>query len=165
MNTNKNDFMASTATQNASFAPISFAKDASNPFMAQMSSNPFTVNLKPRDFIPTVEKTGFPTTFNNAYTSSTNSGYTSEESMPLAKDSHSDKESDEKYKTEMCKNWIETKSCRYGKKCQFAHGYEELMAHKSDNKLRTKNCRTFYKTKICNYGSRCMFRHEHRHYN
>jgi len=80
-----------------------------------------------------------------------------------------DKDQSEKYKTEMCKNWIETRSCRYGKKCQFAHGYEELAAFKAaahtGDKLRTKNCRTFYKDKICNYGSRCMFRHEHRHFN
>lgn len=27
-----------------------------------------------------------------------------------------------KFKTEMCKNWIEQGFCRYGNKCQFAHG-------------------------------------------
>lgn len=27
-----------------------------------------------------------------------------------------------KFKTEMCKNWIEQGYCRYGTKCQFAHG-------------------------------------------
>ena len=30
------------------------------------------------------------------------------------------------YKTEMCKNWIETAKCRYEDKCRFAHGQEEL---------------------------------------
>ena len=67
----------------------------------------------------------------------------------------------------MCKNWIENSHCRYGKKCQFAHGHDELeqarIAAGIDDKTRTKNCRTFYKEKVCNYGSRCMFRHEHRH--
>ncbi len=32
-----------------------------------------------------------------------------------------------KYKTEMCKNWIEIGVCRYGNKCQFAHGDFELL--------------------------------------
>ncbi|CAN6484680.1 unnamed protein product [Victoria cruziana] len=30
------------------------------------------------------------------------------------------------YKTEMCRSWDETTSCRYGTKCLFAHGKEEL---------------------------------------
>lgn len=70
----------------------------------------------------------------------------------------------------MCKNWIENNECRYGNKCQFAHGKEELcifraaIAAKTSDKRRTKNCRVFYKEKHCMYGSRCMFRHEHRHY-
>ena len=33
------------------------------------------------------------------------------------------------YKREMCKNWTEAGFCRYGSKCQYAHGAEEL----SDN--------------------------------
>jgi len=32
-----------------------------------------------------------------------------------------------KYKTEMCKNWIEFGFCRYGPKCQFAHGSTEMI--------------------------------------
>ena len=30
------------------------------------------------------------------------------------------------YKIEMCKNWTEVGYCRYGKKCQYAHGCDEL---------------------------------------
>jgi tristetraprolin len=30
------------------------------------------------------------------------------------------------YKTELCRSWEEKGSCRYGTKCQFAHGEEEL---------------------------------------
>lgn len=75
-------------------------------------------------------------------------------------------EQEQKYKTELCKNWIEVGVCRYGKKCRFAHGYEELsdqlMSKVCNDKLKTKNCRTFYQEKICLYGSRCLFRHEHR---
>lgn len=32
-----------------------------------------------------------------------------------------------KYKTEMCKNWVETGKCNYGEKCKFAHGKNELV--------------------------------------
>ncbi len=32
------------------------------------------------------------------------------------------------YKTEICKNWIENGYCRYGKKCQYAHGSKQLVA-------------------------------------
>ena len=73
-----------------------------------------------------------------------------------------------KYKTELCKNWIEIGVCRYDKKCKFAHGYNELsnylMSKVNNEKLKTKNCRSFYHEKYCLYGSRCMFRHEHRAY-
>jgi tristetraprolin len=30
------------------------------------------------------------------------------------------------YKTELCRSWEEKGSCRYGAKCQFAHGEDEL---------------------------------------
>lgn len=30
------------------------------------------------------------------------------------------------YKTRHCENWLKVGSCRYGRKCQFAHGMEEL---------------------------------------
>jgi len=74
---------------------------------------------------------------------------------------------DGKYKTELCKNWIETARCRFEDKCRFAHGQEELtMAaiQAYNTQYKSKNCRTFYNTKSCMYGTRCMFRHEHRTY-
>lgn len=30
------------------------------------------------------------------------------------------------YKTELCRSWEEKGTCRYGSKCQFAHGQDEL---------------------------------------
>ena len=74
---------------------------------------------------------------------------------------------DGNYKTELCKNWIETAKCRYESKCRFAHGQEELTVaaiNCYNEKFKSKNCRTFYQTKQCMYGTRCMFRHEHRSY-
>ena len=72
---------------------------------------------------------------------------------------------DGKYKTELCKNWIETAKCRYEQFCSFAHGQHELTKAAVNNYnvlFKSKNCRTFYQTKSCPYGQRCMFRHEHR---
>ena len=72
---------------------------------------------------------------------------------------------DKKYKSELCKNWIETSYCRYESRCRFAHGQHELteaaMVSYND-KFKSKNCRTFYQTNFCMYGPRCIFRHEHR---
>ena len=134
-----------------------------------MASNPFAVNVTGKEFVPRVDITPLKMVLKSSFTPSTSSGYTSEESMTATKDSQgAEKVSEEKYKTEMCKNWMETDTCRYGNKCQFAHGKEELdifRSSKKDDNKRTKNCRVFYKEKQCMYGSRCMFRHEHRHYN
>jgi len=107
---------------------------------------------------------------NKTFAPSANSTRASDESMTVSEESTNDvKATAQKYKTELCKNWIENNHCRYGKKCQFAHGKEELATYKAaantEEKMRTKNCRTFYKEKQCSYGGRCMFRHEHRHFN
>lgn len=71
-----------------------------------------------------------------------------------------------KFKTEMCKNWIEAGTCRYGNKCQFSHGEQELIGKKepSDQKYKTKSCESFSDTRFCPYGNRCLFRHEDRQF-
>lgn len=81
------------------------------------------------------------------------------------------------YKTELCRSWEEKGSCRYGPKCQFAHGEEEIRkvarhpkvglceahCHSSNpNKLaqyKTEICRTFWVSGSCPYGKRCCFIH------
>lgn len=137
-----------------------------NPFETQIKSNPFSVNCKA--FVPTAEITPFKMSVNSTFTpSNASSGYTSEESTQASTSAQREQKVDATlYKSEMCKNWIETNHCRYGSKCQFAHGNAELaiFAQASKRGQRTKNCRVFYKEKQCMYGSRCMFRHEHRHY-
>lgn len=166
MNFTNNTFTPTAMTQNASFVPTQFARGATNPFSTQINSSTFDITQSPRDFIPSAEKTGLPVAMINNLMQQVNIDYTTEQSMTPAEDCDTEhSRPEEKYKTELCKNWVEnpTRKCRYGKKCQFAHGYEELAAHKVEaERMRTKNCRTFYKTKICNYGSRCLFRHEHR---
>ena len=69
-----------------------------------------------------------------------------------------------KYKTEMCKNWLELGKCNYGKKCKFAHGKHEMMEKSVTNRCRykSKNCNSFFTSTFCPYGVRCMFAHEQR---
>ena len=49
---------------------------------------------------------------------------------------------DDKYKTEMCRNWVQTGTCRYGDKCQFAHGYSDMRARRLPAQYKTRVCRT-----------------------
>lgn len=64
------------------------------------------------------------------------------------------------YKTELCRSFQETSFCRYGAKCQFAHGEHELRTVQRHPKYKTAMCRSFMKTGTCNYGERCHFVHE-----
>ncbi|PFH49198.1 hypothetical protein AMATHDRAFT_5090 [Amanita thiersii Skay4041] len=63
------------------------------------------------------------------------------------------------YKTELCRSWEEKGSCRYGAKCQFAHGEEELRKVARHPKYKTEICRTFWVSGSCPYGKRCCFIH------
>ena len=63
------------------------------------------------------------------------------------------------YKTEMCKKFVSTGSCRYGAKCQFAHGPEELRCISRHPLYQTSPCKTFELTGYCAFGNRCRFVH------
>lgn len=63
------------------------------------------------------------------------------------------------YKTELCRSWEEKGSCRYGPKCQFAHGEDELRKVQRHPKYKTEICRTFWVSGSCPYGKRCCFIH------
>ncbi|XP_077468114.1 uncharacterized protein LOC144083857 [Stigmatopora argus] len=65
-----------------------------------------------------------------------------------------------RYKTELCRGFQETGSCKYGTKCQFAHGEAELRGMFRHPKYKTEPCRTFYNFGYCPYGTRCHFIHE-----
>jgi hypothetical protein len=63
------------------------------------------------------------------------------------------------YKTELCRSWEEKNTCRYGAKCQFAHGEDEIRKVSRHPKYKTEICRTFWVSGSCPYGKRCCFIH------
>ncbi|CAJ1066321.1 mRNA decay activator protein ZFP36L1 [Xyrichtys novacula] len=64
-----------------------------------------------------------------------------------------------RYKTELCRTFEESGTCKYGAKCQFAHGMEELRGLSRHPKYKTEPCRTFHTIGFCPYGARCHFIH------
>lgn len=64
------------------------------------------------------------------------------------------------YKTELCKRFSEFGNCRYGAKCQFAHGIAELRHVVRHPKYKTTKCKSYWGSGHCPYGSRCRFIHE-----
>lgn len=78
--------------------------------------------------------------------------------------SNSDKEK-VKYKTELCKNWLEKGKCSYSVRCRFAHGPHELVqapVEKPVDDYKKKPCVGFLENSYCPYGVRCLFIHEER---
>ncbi len=64
-----------------------------------------------------------------------------------------------RYKTELCRPFEENATCKYGDKCQFAHGMHELRSLSRHPKYKTELCRTFHTIGFCPYGPRCHFIH------
>ena len=64
-----------------------------------------------------------------------------------------------RYKTELCRPYQETGFCKYGEKCQFAHGTHELRVIPKHPKFKTELCRTYHANGYCPYGLRCHFIH------
>jgi len=65
-----------------------------------------------------------------------------------------------RYKTELCQTFVATGVCRYGAKCQFAHGKDDLNPIIRHPKYKTEICKTFSTTGQCPYGKRCRFVHQ-----
>lgn len=64
-----------------------------------------------------------------------------------------------KFKTEMCRNWS-LGLCKFGDKCAFAHGLEDLRGKSKFTNYKTKDCKQFHEVGYCQYGSRCQFKHK-----
>ena len=64
------------------------------------------------------------------------------------------------YKKEICRNWRKYGTCRYGKKCSFAHGTRELRRSKKINRSwKRVKCTHFWEQGSCPYGERCFYIH------
>lgn len=57
-----------------------------------------------------------------------------------------------KYKTELCKEFQIQNYCKYGAKCKFAHGREELNKKINSTKFKSKLCKSYYNQGFCRYG-------------
>ena len=68
-------------------------------------------------------------------------------------------QSPNRYKTELCRAFQEAGHCKYGEKCQFAHGNWDLRTVNRHPKYKTEKCRSFHATGLCAYGPRCHFVH------
>ena len=64
-----------------------------------------------------------------------------------------------RYKTELCRPYEENNICKYGDKCQFAHGFHELRGLNRHPRYKTEFCRTYHTIGFCPYGRRCNFIH------
>ena len=64
-----------------------------------------------------------------------------------------------RYKTELCRPFSEHGTCKYGEKCQFAHGQAELRSVTRHPKYKTDLCKTYHSVGFCPYGPRCHFVH------
>ena len=65
-----------------------------------------------------------------------------------------------KYRTELCKNFELTGSCKYGNKCDYAHGLQDLRkTNQSNHSFKIKKCKSFFTNGYCPYGIRCQFSH------
>ena len=77
-------------------------------------------------------------------------------------DFEEEKRKDPKYKTELCKTFMQKHICQYGNKCRFAHGENELVTKTQNNNYKKKTCKSFFNLGYCPYGIRCNFQHDQR---
>jgi len=84
---------------------------------------------------------------------------TSSPNSPDSTTSHQSGQQSSRYKTEMCRPFQEHGTCKYGDKCQFAHGINEVRNVNRHPKYKTDLCRTYHSVGFCPYGPRCHFIH------
>ena len=66
-----------------------------------------------------------------------------------------------KYKTELCKYYEINGYCKYGDRCAYAHGKENLRSKVTNSiAYRTRKCSQFFENGYCPYGNRCQFAHQ-----
>jgi hypothetical protein len=81
-------------------------------------------------------------------------------SLPRKVDNLPRKAKSRLYKSEMCKAFVDMGNCKYGGKCQYAHGEGELRFVQKNKNYKTVQCKAFWTTGYCKYGNRCCFVHQ-----
>lgn len=70
----------------------------------------------------------------------------------------------ELYKTQLCETFEEFGDCKYGDRCQYAHGKHELRRAPETvhpTSYKTVRCKKYWSNDgICPYGAKCRFVHE-----
>ncbi|XP_033103076.1 thyroid adenoma-associated protein homolog [Anneissia japonica] len=69
-----------------------------------------------------------------------------------------------RFKTEICRPYEETGSCKYGDKCQFTHLPRSIQQQPqqqptNSSRYKTELCRPFEENGSCKYGDKCQFAH------
>ncbi|GAB5372494.1 hypothetical protein AAMO2058_001670600 [Amorphochlora amoebiformis] len=69
-----------------------------------------------------------------------------------------------KYKTEICDQWMCFGVCKFGQRCDFAHGSDQLCSRILGKNFKSMMCpelfaRNSFRKRNCRYGDRCTFAH------
>lgn len=65
-----------------------------------------------------------------------------------------------KLKSELCIDYINTRKCKFGEKCFFAHGLENLKNNKKTTIKSMAECRSYKEIGFCPYGKDCGLIHK-----
>lgn len=69
-------------------------------------------------------------------------------------------QSKNKLKSELCIDFINTRKCKFGEKCFFAHGLENLKTNKKTTIKSMAECKSYKEIGFCPYGKDCGLIHK-----
>uniref|UniRef100_A0A4W5Q2Y9 mRNA decay activator protein ZFP36 n=1 Tax=Hucho hucho TaxID=62062 RepID=A0A4W5Q2Y9_9TELE len=151
-----------TPTQSSnsfSFTPGFFRRNSTSNMDAMINSNKYSVN----SYSNLKENTSSSTAIMNKENKFRDRAYSENsdrsQQLQILQQKPGSQINSTRYKTELCRPFEENGACKYGEKCQFAHGYHELRNLSRHPKYKTEPCRTFHTIGFCPYGPRCHFIH------
>ncbi|QLL31956.1 hypothetical protein HG536_0C01240 [Torulaspora globosa] len=153
------------------YQPLGYFR-SSMPAIVEVSSgsrspkqfrNPLEVDIN-RNLMPSVDPLPLTTENLQRLTISPGAAKESRKSEHIANTTRSVPDSQQQlnkelYKTELCESFTTKGNCKYGNRCQFAHGLGELKFKQRSTNFRTKPCVNWTKLGYCPYGKRCCFKH------
>ncbi|TNM99767.1 hypothetical protein fugu_012800 [Takifugu bimaculatus] len=145
-----------TPCSGGSFAPGFFRRNSASNVEAMSNGNKYTMG----SYSGLKENTGNSNTaLMNKENKFRDRAYSESGERAALQQKHGSQINSTRYKTELCRPFEESGSCKYGEKCQFAHGFHELRSLSRHPKYKTEPCRTFHTIGFCPYGPRCHFIH------